>query len=116
MFDHQVRQCEVLPRRSGRVLGRTKWYRLTLERLEDRLVPAVFPAVFNVNSTADILSPPSGVVTLRSAIEAANSTATNSIINLTVSGTYKITLAGTPGEMDNAAGEFAIIPPAPSSE
>ena len=32
-------------------------------------------------------------------------------INLTVAGTYKITLPGTPGETDNAAGEFAICPP-----
>jgi hypothetical protein len=42
--------------------------RLRLEALEDRFAPAVF----NVNSLADILSPPAGVVTLRSAIEAAN--------------------------------------------
>jgi hypothetical protein len=66
--------------------------------------------MFSVNSTADILAPPAGVVTLRSAIEAANSTAGNNTINLTVPGTYKITLVGTPGEADNAAGEFAIIP------
>src|SRR5438876_999726 len=39
-----------------------------LETLEDRCVPAVF----NVNSTADLLVPPAGVVTLRSAIDAAN--------------------------------------------
>ena len=41
-----------------------------LESLENRLVPAVF----NVNSLADILTPPGGVVTLRSAIQAANAT------------------------------------------
>jgi hypothetical protein len=78
-----------------------------LELLEDRLVPAVI----NVNSTADILAPPSGTVTLRSAIEQANKTAGGNLINLTVPGTYNITLPGKPGETDNAAGEFAILPP-----
>ena len=63
-----------------------------------------------MNSTADILTPPTGVVTLRSAIEAANSNIGNNTINSTVPGTYKITLVGTPGEADNAAGEFAIFP------
>jgi Domain of unknown function (DUF4214) len=77
-----------------------------LELLEDRLVPAVF----NVNSVADILAPPAGVVTLRSAIQSANATPGGNIINLTIAGTYQITLAGTPGETDNAAGEFAILP------
>src|ERR1700745_3731757 len=78
-----------------------------VELLEDRLVPAVF----NVNSLADILHPGAGVVTLRSAIEAADTnTDTTPVITLTVPGTYKITLAGTAGETDNAAGEFAILP------
>jgi hypothetical protein len=84
--------------------------RLALEGFEDRIVPAVF----NVNSTLDILSPPPGIVTLRSAIQAANATPGNNTINLTVGGTYKITLVGTPGETDNQAGEFAIIPNAAS--
>jgi hypothetical protein len=74
--------------------------------LEDRVVPAVF----NVNSTADILNPPSGTVTLRSAIQQANATPGGNTINLTLAGTYRITLAGTAGETDNAAGEFAILP------
>jgi hypothetical protein len=71
------------------------------------------PAVINVNSLADILNPGPGVVTLRSAIQQANTDgdATN-VINLTVPGTYKITLAGTPGETDNKAGEFSILPSA----
>src|SRR5262249_9021416 len=77
---------------------------LQVNSLEDRVVPAVF----NVNSTADILSPATGVVTLRSAIEAANATPGGNTINLTVTGDYKITLPGSPGEEDNAAGEFAI--------
>jgi hypothetical protein len=76
-----------------------------LECLEDRAVPAVF----TVNSTADVLSPTAaGTVTLRSAIEAANATPGNNTINIATPGTYTISLAGTPGETDNAAGEFAI--------
>ena len=83
--------------------------RLGLEQLEERAVPAVF----NVNSLADILNPGPGVVTLRSAIQAADTGAdTTNTINLLVSGDYKITLRGTPGETDNAAGEFAITPQA----
>jgi hypothetical protein len=78
--------------------------KLQLHAMEDRLAPAVF----NVNSTADILNPAAGVVTLRSAIEAANATPGGNTINLTVPGVYSITLPGTPGEVDNAAGEFAI--------
>jgi hypothetical protein len=80
--------------------------RLWLEQLDERIVPAVF----NVNSLADILVPPPGMMTLRLAIETANTTPGPNTINLTVPGDYKITLVGTPGETDNAAGEFAIIP------
>jgi hypothetical protein len=80
-----------------------------IEAFEDRVVPAVI----NVNSLSDVLNPAPGVVTLRSAIQQANTDgdATNTI-NLTVAGTYKITLAGTAGETDNQAGEFAILPTA----
>jgi hypothetical protein len=85
---------------------KTRRHRPLLELLEDRCAPAVF----NVNSLADILMPPAGTVTLRSAIEAANSTPGGNTINLTLAGTYQITLAGTAGETDNAAGEFAILP------
>jgi hypothetical protein len=74
--------------------------------LEDRVVPAVI----NVISTADHLTPPAGIVTLHPAIEAANMTTGDNVINLTVPGTYKITLVGTQNESDNAAGQFAIIP------
>src|SRR5207253_7296290 len=72
---------------------------------EDRLAPAVF----NVNSLADILTPLAGVVTLRSAIKSANATPGSNTINLTVPGTYKITLAGT-YENNNAKGDFDILP------
>jgi hypothetical protein len=80
--------------------------RPTVERLEDRYAPAVF----NVNSLIDSLNPGPGLITLRSAIQAANtdSDATNTI-NLTLAGTYAITLPGTAGEVDNAAGEFSIF-------
>jgi predicted outer membrane repeat protein len=78
--------------------------RLCLENLEDRLVPSTL----NVNSTADIFNPPAGVVTLRSAIEAVNATPGSNTINLTVAGTYRITIAA------NAAGAFRIIPNAAS--
>ncbi len=77
---------------------------LTLEALEARAVPAVF----NVNSTADLLSPPAGTVTLRSAIEQANATPGGNTINLTVPGTYKITLAGA-NEDANKTGDFDIL-------
>jgi predicted outer membrane repeat protein len=82
--------------------------RLSLEHLEDRVVPAVI----NVNSLADVplnqLAP--GQVTLREAIQIANTDgdATNTI-NLTVPGTYRISLAGKAGEADNLAGELAIF-------
>ena len=84
--------------------------RPALERLEDRLAPAVF----NVNSLADILSPPAGVVTLRSAIEAANATPGNNTIDLTLAGTYKITIPGA-GEDLNATGDFDILPTSTAS-
>jgi hypothetical protein len=94
--------------------------RLSLERLEDRLAPAVI----NVVSTADNSNPvvtaghagtaadPFLAPSLRSALSFVNSATdgSNNVINLTVAGAYKITLAGTAGETDNAAGEFSILP------
>jgi hypothetical protein len=64
---------------------------------------------FNVNSTADILHPPAGVVTLRSAIQAANSRSGGNTINLTVAGVYKITIPGANTGTNNS-GAFAILP------
>jgi predicted outer membrane repeat protein len=92
---------------SARVRGPRN--RPLVEALEDRLVLSVF----NVNSTADILSPPNGIVTLRSAIDMANQVPGNNTINLAVAGTYKITIPGA-GADDNTTGEFAIIPNAAS--
>jgi len=70
--------------------------------LEDRLAPAVFM----VNTLADILNPPAGTVSLRSAIEAANNTPGGNLIELTIPGTYKITIPGS--AQDNTQGEFSI--------
>jgi hypothetical protein len=87
--------------------GRGSRARPLVEPLEDRLAPVVY----NVNSTADILAPPPGVVTLRSAIQAANSISdpAGNFINLTIAGTYKITIPGA-GEDNNATGDFDIFP------
>jgi CSLREA domain-containing protein len=76
-----------------------------LEQLEDR----VTPAVFNVNSLADIFNPSAGTMTLRSAIQAANNTPGGNTINLTLPGTYQITIPGA-GEDTNATGDFDILP------
>jgi hypothetical protein len=97
-----------MPLRTRRRVLRT---RLGLEILEYRIVPAIF----NVNSTADVLSPPAGTVTLRSAIEQANATPGGNIINLTVPGVYKITIPpatpdDTPATENNATGDFDILP------
>ena len=92
-------------RRSRHGAGAHLCCRVQLEALESRWLFAVF----NVNSTADILDPPKGVVTLRSAIEAANATPGNNTINLRVPGVYAITLAGAL-EDHNQSGDFDIIP------
>ena len=78
------------------------------------------PAIYVVTGLADGTGSvrPTGTsgifiaTTLRAAISAVDTSTTgaNNVIDLDVAGTYKITLAGTPGESDNAAGEFAIIP------
>jgi hypothetical protein len=90
--------------------------------LEDRLAPAVYA----VNSLADLSiahgvdfangqvkdaqGNDTGTVTLRSAVEAANHTPGGNTINLGLAGNYQLTLQGTPGEVDNQAGELAILP------
>jgi hypothetical protein len=78
--------------------------------------------VFNVNTTADPsiaggVDPATGqiigqgnTVSLRSAIQAANSLPGPNTINLIAQGLYQIELAGAAGETDNQAGEFAIVP------
>ena len=68
------------------------------------------PNVFNVNSTMDILSPGAGTVTLRSAIVAANADLSGnpSVINLTVAGTYTLTLANANEENAAMSGDLDI--------
>jgi predicted outer membrane repeat protein len=101
--------------------------RLRVDFLEDRTVPAVF----RVNSLADLsLSP--GVntstgeitgthtVTLRSAVEAANATPGSNTILLTRAGMYRITIPpavpdDTPPTEDNLSGDFDILPNAASA-
>ncbi len=86
-------------------MSRTRRSPRTARPLE-RLEPRTLMAVFTVNSTADILSPPAGTVTLRSAIQAANTSPGPNTINLPLAGTYKITTLAT--ATDNSAGELAI--------
>jgi hypothetical protein len=109
LFRHWFRSTSAsFRRRTARVSPRR--VHLGLEHLEDRLVPSTF----NVNSLQDILNPANGVVTLRSAIQMANQTPGSNTINLTLAGTYKITLPAT-GAHDNAGGAFTIIPNAKSA-
>ena len=89
---------------SARPVTRRAPHRLRVEALEERAVPASI----TVNSTADILNPAPGVVTLRSAIEQANANPRADTINLALAGTYKITLAGAL-EDNNATGDFDIL-------
>jgi predicted outer membrane repeat protein len=84
--------------------------RLGLEALEDRLAPAVINVLSLSDGTGTVTQTAPGVFsasTLRAAISQANKDTTSDTINLTVAGTYKITLAGTTNETDNAAGELA---------
>ena len=86
-----------------------------MELLEDRLAPAVYVVTGLADGVGTVTPAGPGTFhasTLRAAITAVNNstTGTNNTIDLAVPGTYKITLVGTPGETDNAAGEFAIIP------
>src|ERR1700733_5265816 len=98
MFQALLQYFRDLPRRKRRFSAgaRRQKPRLSVKPLEERWVPATF----NVNSTADIVSPPAGVVTLRSAIAAANATPGGNTINLTVPGTYLNTLGSA----------FSILP------
>jgi hypothetical protein len=117
MFANARRWFQRCSSRPGRP-GPRRPRRLAVELLEDRLAPAVY----NVLSTADnnnavlttghagTAADPFLAPSLRAAISAANANPGGNTINLTAGGTYKITLAGTAGEMDNKAGEFAILP------
>lgn len=91
---------------SRRAPRKTRRLHPCCEGLEGRVVPAVF----NVNSTMDLLNPPTGVVTLRSAIEAANKTSgVDDTINLTVGGNYSLS-ASAAMEDANATGDLDLLP------
>jgi hypothetical protein len=103
---------DIRPRRSSKAKVSCRARYLEVDVLEARRVPTVLV----VNSLADILSPPAGTVTLRSAIESANQSAAMGVsntIDLSVVGTYRITTLGT--ATDNSSGEFAITGAAGSS-
>lgn len=90
---------------------------LSVESLEERTVPAVIDVISTADNNSPVITAghagtaadPFLASSLRSAISFANTNAGGNTINLTVAGDYKITLTGTPGETDNAAGEFAIL-------
>ena len=89
--------------------------RLTIEGLEDRLVPAFFAVTSTADNTAAVITAghagtqadPFLAPSLRSAISAANATPGANTIELTVAGTYAITIPGA-GEDNNATGDFDI--------
>ncbi len=91
--------------RPGFFRGARRLLRPVLDVLEERTVLTNSPIV--VNSLADILSPPSGTVTLRSAIQQANSQPGGNEIDLSLPGTYAITIPGA-NTGTNASGPFQI--------
>jgi|GEM_PF-1504845 len=108
-----TRKC-VSPRASK---AKPSQSRLSVESLEERTVPAVIDVISTADNTSAVITAghagtaadPFLASSLRSAISFANANPGGNTINLTVAGDYKITLAGTAGETDNAAGEFAIL-------
>jgi hypothetical protein len=79
--------------------------KLGLELLEERWTPAVF----NVNTLADGFNLGPGLLSLRQAIQMANNTPGGNTINLTVPGTYNLTLLG-PAEDNDLTGDLDILP------
>jgi hypothetical protein len=86
------------------------------ETLEDRCVPATFNVntlldlpLTNVNLTTGVIANSGGLVTLRSAISAANATPGGNTINLTLPGVYGLTLTGA-NEDNNQTGDLDILP------
>jgi hypothetical protein len=89
------------PRRKATAAAKPRRAHLQLESLEDRITPTVY----NVNSLGDTLTPGPGLMTLREAIQLANTNGqANNTINITVPGVYQIQLTGTANETDNAGG------------
>ena len=95
--------------------------RLMVDRLEDRLAPAVFA----VNSLLDTVTPPAGTTTLRSAIAAANADnnidPTNpDIITFSVTGTIALAadlpaITGSLSIQGPAAAELTVLGPTASN-
>ncbi len=65
--------------------------------------------VYYVNSTLDTHTPAAGTLTLRAAIDMANQTPGNKVIDLLVPGVYNVTEPGA-NTGTNASGAFAILP------
>jgi hypothetical protein len=119
-----VRDC--VAGRSGRrrlaARAAVRRCRLAVEQLEDRCVPSVFKVTGLADGRGTVTKVGAdtfSATTLRAAIGAANQTAGSNTIELTVAGTYKITIP--PGANDetaagenNATGDFDIIPNASS--
>jgi hypothetical protein len=96
--------------------------RLVVEQLEDRCVPSVFKVTGLADGPGTVTkigSDTFSATTLRAAIGAANQTPGSNTIELTVAGTYKITIPpaspdDTASTENNATGDFDIIPNAQS--
>ena len=77
--------------------------------ISQKMVNGVETTTYLVNSTLDTHTPAAGTLTLRAAIDMANQTTGNKVIELLVPGDYKITLPGA-NTGTNASGAFAILP------
>jgi hypothetical protein len=93
------------PAGSGRNPRKPRRFRPAVEGLEDRLVPATFL----VTTTADVVNPADGLLSLREAISMANATAAADTIMLKA-GTYAIGI-DIAGEDANAGGDFDVTNP-----
>jgi hypothetical protein len=115
--------------------GKNAWARnrsrrvcLSFDQLEDRMAPAVYfvNTLADISFTASQVDPATGeimghgnTVTLRSAIEAANETPGSNTIELLLPGDYKIAIPpaapdDTAATENNLTGDFDIIPNAAS--
>jgi predicted outer membrane repeat protein len=80
-----------------------KSFRPTLEGLETRLVPA---QIIKVTTLDDVVNPADKVLSLREAITLANASPGADTIQLTLSGTYKMKIAGS--DNTNNLGDYDI--------
>jgi hypothetical protein len=77
--------------------------------ISQKMVNGVLTTTYTVNSTLDTHLPIAGTLTLRAALDLANATSGNKIIQLVVPGDYAITLPGA-NTGTNASGAFTILP------